>query len=528
MAQTDIDQLIDQLYVEDPKARRTAAKQLGELGKPEAIAELVNVYMKDDDPAVRKAAEDSLRIFRRVEQEMRGELGSSSGGALPKIRLVLMIALFATVLINVGLFISKSLPQSVEVTPTQADPTPRNELVKTLQDQINTFNTQAVALRLFFTNLQGMGFPALNVEANKKECTTRTSQRVEPFHLAQIDNITYPDLALVGADLDEAGLSLQQLENSLVALCGSTKDDDLTNQLNQFGGAAKLVQQVDEVKNSMLPSANDKLKKAIANPAPTVGPTFTPSPTKTPTPPPTDTPEPTSAETAVPPTAVGPTIAPTSAASATPTPLQKLSFNGLKLETLKSYKYKLTMSFDGTTNRAFKGKMTVLATRQTSPPIAKYEVNISESNIPESQFKAIAGPLYAPGALTYVALPEGVFQATLNKCQPGNAAALQDVNLSQLNDVNFTAVPPGETINGVAALHFHGEKKTGTNSEFLDSIELYITADTQVPVRIVINRTLAADRAKTATIITKLTSVLQYDLTSRNEPVEVVKPLICK
>src|SRR5437588_2230949 len=70
MSQSELDQLVDQLYVEDSKVRRNAAKRLGDSGQPEYIAELVNVYMKDSDVGVRKTAENALRQFRRMEQTM--------------------------------------------------------------------------------------------------------------------------------------------------------------------------------------------------------------------------------------------------------------------------------------------------------------------------------------------------------------------------------------------------------------------------------------------------------------------------
>src|SRR5258708_33128268 len=83
MSQLDptLDRLLDQLFDEDARTRRKAAQELGKLGNPEAIADLVNVYNKDADAGVRKAAGDALRTYRQIEQRMlnKGDAPESSG-----------------------------------------------------------------------------------------------------------------------------------------------------------------------------------------------------------------------------------------------------------------------------------------------------------------------------------------------------------------------------------------------------------------------------------------------------------------
>src|SRR5258707_11799187 len=103
MSQNELDQLLDQLSSEDVRARRSAVRQLGELRRPEAIADLVNVYMKDPDSNVRKAAGDALRVFRQMEQGPSGGGEQESQRAdltppLTKGRLALIITLAVTVL----------------------------------------------------------------------------------------------------------------------------------------------------------------------------------------------------------------------------------------------------------------------------------------------------------------------------------------------------------------------------------------------------------------------------------------------
>src|SRR5258708_10323086 len=134
MSQSELDQLVDQLYVEDPKVRRNAAKRLGESGQPEYIAELVNVYMKDSDAGVRKTAEEALRTFRRIEHNMLqgadpDEAPQRDMAPLLKgLRLILGILLVVTFFINGVMLIGRALPPPIEGKPTQPGPTARTKL----------------------------------------------------------------------------------------------------------------------------------------------------------------------------------------------------------------------------------------------------------------------------------------------------------------------------------------------------------------------------------------------------------------
>ena len=117
MSQSELDHLMDQLISEDAKVRRNAARQLGDLGRPEAIAELVNAYMKDADAGVRKAAEEALQKFRGMEQRMMsgedGEEAQQKAGPnlaplLSRLRILLGFTLFLTILVNAALAAPKA------------------------------------------------------------------------------------------------------------------------------------------------------------------------------------------------------------------------------------------------------------------------------------------------------------------------------------------------------------------------------------------------------------------------------------
>lgn len=71
MSESERDFLIGQLSgAESVAERRQAAKKLGELRDPSAIEALVNTYRdQNEDESVRRAAQNALRLYRRLQQE---------------------------------------------------------------------------------------------------------------------------------------------------------------------------------------------------------------------------------------------------------------------------------------------------------------------------------------------------------------------------------------------------------------------------------------------------------------------------
>src|SRR2546430_5573 len=151
MSQTELDQLFTQLSSEDAKARRSAAQRLGQLKQPEAISRLANVYTNDEDETVRKAAADALRTFRRMEQSDDEEVKTGlSSDTLLRIRTILLITLALTVFANVGLLVSRLLPQPGNDQPTQTAITPRDELVKAFSKRIGDARADTTLLRRIY------------------------------------------------------------------------------------------------------------------------------------------------------------------------------------------------------------------------------------------------------------------------------------------------------------------------------------------------------------------------------------------
>ncbi len=81
---SQFDELIHDLTSSDPDVRRETALKLGALRDPRAIPALVDLYNDDPDPTVRKAAERSLRVFRRMERETLA--GAGGEGRQPRAR----------------------------------------------------------------------------------------------------------------------------------------------------------------------------------------------------------------------------------------------------------------------------------------------------------------------------------------------------------------------------------------------------------------------------------------------------------
>src|SRR5258708_16861971 len=288
MSQTELDHLLDQLYAEDARTRRKAAQRLGELARPEAIAELVNVYLKDSDSSVRKAAGDSLRIFRQIEQKMMGgavgEQQSSidMSSLLSRARIVLAITLVITAMINV-VFIGMSLGKAFQSAPTptvvQTAPTARATLITAFGNRITEARAEATQLRTVFSTLQGMGLSGVKQDL----CQQLQASTLNQVELAPIDSVTYPDLLTLNDVINIPTLKLITIRNDYSLLCVIKDQTQFNNQMGQFGGAAALVATADEVANKDLVTADAALKHAIDQPAPTVGPTSTPVSTATPT-----------------------------------------------------------------------------------------------------------------------------------------------------------------------------------------------------------------------------------------------------
>jgi HEAT repeats len=562
MSQPDFDQLLRQLSAEDPQERRSAAKRLGDLRRPEAIPDLANVYSHDTDETVRKAAAESLKIFRRMEREYQLDdeprRGGPSSGALRRIRGLLTVTLVLSVLGNVALFVTRTFPNLFAPGKAgQTAPTAREQLTDSFGKRIDSARTEAGVLRGVYSDLQGLG--ARSLGANQAKCEKLQSSDVNPIELGELDGITYPDLKLVSDQLNQAVIALVPLRTNFVVLCNTKDPGEVDKQLAAQGGAAKIITAIDSINNKDLAAAQAGLRKAITNPAPTVGPTSTPTPLPTPTPAPTSTTAPATATVPATATTAGatpggptPVAVATGATPGTPTAAGTLgntiTFNGLGLQTLKNYRYLVNADGQGTfasNGRTFTLSLKFAANRQTSPLAAEYDLNITNTGsrdftaVPGTKtplMKDIADLLFLPGNWTITIVDKVYYQVNnqTGKCQGatrvGDKSPIDDIDFPELAGVTLTLQQPDEQINGVNAKHYHGEKKGGPENPVIRTFDVYLSTDNQVPVRIVETVTQPTFGAKTPapTGMTDFKMTLRYDLQAQNTPdFKILKPIAC-
>ncbi|HLY27468.1 MAG TPA: HEAT repeat domain-containing protein [Aggregatilineales bacterium] len=564
MSQTELDQLLDQLGSEDARARRTAVKRLGELGRPEAIADLVNVYMKDPDSNVRKAAGDALRIFRRMEQRLSGEgeadvqQGADLTPILSKARLALIVVLALTVLINlvfIGASIGKSLSANAP-TPTPLGPTARADLVAAFAKRINDAHDEDKALRQVFSTMQGMGQAGLDSAL----CQKLTGNTLTPVTLADIDSRTYPDLKRVNDLINAVVPKLFVLQGNYTALCALTDAQQFASKLKDFNPANQIIA-ADDINNKDLTAADAALQQAIQHPAPTVGPTATPTvpPTATtspatPTPVVSLTPTPAALTPTTPPGAATGAASGTAAAggtarataSATSALATTYNLTGLNLSALPSFTYIVQGSTSGTllTGKTFAGRLDFRVQRQETPLAAEYDVTVSEGINTLTFFKSYLGSLYVPGTSAYVIANHLIYETgtVVNPTKPGQCRALNltpdtlslfsDVSFGDLSTLNLTLAGGQSVVNSTTSVHYTGSRTTGDNNQFQQTVSVYISVDNHIPVEITITtkldpKAIQDPKVRQAVGLSNYTQSLTYDLTGQNVALDISAPSSC-
>jgi len=240
MSQSEFDQLLDQLSAGDAESRRNAAKRLGQLKRPEAIPELASVYHRDEDESVRDAAAEALRVFRRMEQQaLSGDLGEVSGGVnagawLLRLRTVLLVTLAITVLGNIGIRVSRLLPNFDSGPGIQTTPQAREVLVESFKLRIQDARAENGLLREVYTGIQGMGFQALLF--NEEKCKQLRESKLNEVKLGNKDYDTYPDLRNISDQLNLAAQKLILLRNDYTRICTITDKKQFDSELNAIQG----------------------------------------------------------------------------------------------------------------------------------------------------------------------------------------------------------------------------------------------------------------------------------------------------
>ncbi|MEP7284249.1 MAG: hypothetical protein ABI947_00615 [Chloroflexota bacterium] len=549
MSQSEVERLLDDLETAvDPKDRRKAAQRLGVLGNPETIAGLVIAYNNDSDVGVKRAAEKALRVFRRMEQKMNGiavddddSKAADSPDLVPlltRARIILVVVLVITFFINGIILIGRAIPPPASPTPTPPVVTARNEIVDAFNKRLNDARAETAALRQLFSGVQGLGMQGVKQE----QCQQLAASQLDKLDLLPVDRDTYPDLNSVNDLINIAAQKIVVMRNTYALLCATKDQKQFDDAINAQGGGAALVSRLDAITNQDILAANTALKAAIDKPGPTVGPTYTLVPTATPTLytntpipsatlPPTKTPAVTSTSNAP---------AATAAATGPATQATTYTFTGLGLDKLAQYKYavKGSSSLTTTANKILRGSLTMHVARQKDPVVAEYNVSINEGspttplfNLPtltvagDSTYVVVESVLYETGSVLTAAKFKGSCRAT--QATATSIGKLQDITLSELSGITFTAQGDISTVNNVKAAHYSATQNIGDNKELVQTIDVYVSVDKQIPVQVTISRTLDP-KVKVKGGLKDYSFSLTYDLTSQGEEaLNILMPLAC-
>lgn len=490
MPNNDLQSLAATLSESDKaSARRAAAKKLGTLRDPNAIAPLVRAYQDDEDEAVRQAAADSLRIYRAMQPSEPdpddpfadiNPAQPSDVNALPnlmRMRQLLTVGLVITVALNLVTFLFGGGAQSAEsITPTAVAPTPRQALIDLLRMRLSAVESEAPSLRQPYVDLK-VEVEDLN---SLPKCVTLPEKQLSAGTLQPVDAQTYPDLPPVQQAIDTAIGKFLALRAKYAELCAFQDVGQLQARLLTEGGASALVTQVDALLNQDLSAARLALETASARPEPTAQPTAAP-PTEQVAVQPTDpqatanTPSnpvnPTAGTVvvnpSVPAATVPPLIPPTEppvvpvvvTATLPPPPTAALTFT---MASLQRYHYRLSAEYEARepSGRPLRGALELTArVASQTPLIGRYEIGISDDPAIIAFANGwLSGPLYMPGNAFYTIVNDVLYHAGAGAL---NNALCDAQNLSLENSAPFLSLDPLRMMTQIAPAELLNELVVG-------------------------------------------------------------------
>lgn len=457
MSESERDQLIMQLSESESVAeRRQAAKRLGELRDPAAIDALVNAYLdENEDESVRRAAEQALRIYRRMQQE-RAAAADPLAAALeetPKspqrllkplaISLAVLIALNLLLVIIRGLSGARPI-ELIAVQPTPVLATSRAALIIEAQNYLDALSAEVTAFRQPLLDLQA------NVEALRRppRCGSLPESQVAPRTLLPEDARTQPDLAAIFETLNTALSKFRALRALHAELCAQTDLAVIDQRLAPEGGAAGLVAQLDGLINGEINAARLALEAArVVMPTPPVTLAANAPPTPTPLPP---TPTRLTPDVTVPfgaPTATEALLFAPTAVVIVPTvpPIANITYQGVRLAERTRFRYRLTADYEAITpqNRTARGALSLRVLAENSPiPVGRFEIGLRDDPEVGAFRDWLPERFYQQGNAFYTAL-NGVFYHTgvglppqtlcaAEPFSPANIGALATLNVDGL------------------------------------------------------------------------------------------------
>lgn len=317
MAEPAWDDLIEQLHDPNAKARRKAIRRLAAGGDPSAIPLLRNSYLQDDDDRVRLAAEKALHQFRARQEGLgRAQRSLPPDHALGRLVTALAVLLVGLLAANIGV---RALSRANGESGASAD-----RLVPAVERSVleRDLRTRLAQMREAMASLRERD--RLYRESGALACE-EAGRLLPPLELSEATRQAYQaDLTRVAAALDAALPPLHSAQARWDAMCAA----GIANMADIVRASAEL----DQVAVDLALAESDLLA-AIANPAPTFGPsptpTLAPSATLAAVPgsgnPQAQNPPPTAASTAtetpIPSPTPLPSMTPSPTPTATPTPL---------------------------------------------------------------------------------------------------------------------------------------------------------------------------------------------------------------
>lgn len=463
MSESERDLLVIQLSsAENPAERRQAARRLGELRDPTVIDALVNAYLdENEDESVRRAAEQALRLYRRMQREREADrLEQAEQAALSpqQLRKLLTISLAVLIGLNVLLALIRGLSGSAPIELIAARPSPvlvtsRAALIIEAQNYLNELSTELAAFRQLLLDLQA------NVEALRRlpRCGTPAPSQVAPRALLPEDARTQPDLASIFEMLNGALEKFRALRMLHAEICRQTDLAAIDQRLAPEGGPAGLVAQLDGLLSGDLNAARFALEVARAL-TPTAPVTAAAELPLTPTSPPDAPLAQPSLPIGTPTAAEMPPSLPTAAVTPlTVLPLANITYQGVRLSERTRFRYRLTVDYEAITpqNRTARGALSLRVLAENSPtPTGRFEIGVRDDPEVGAFRDWLPAPFYREGNAFYTAL-NGIFYHTgvglppqtlcaAEPFSPSNVSALASLNvdalISRLAPPNLLAV----------------------------------------------------------------------------------------
>lgn len=270
------------LSSKDPKVRMKAAAWLGEAGEPTAITMLMRVYKDDTDPKVRAAAQHSLGMFRKLEQELKkpdqtrvqklleditvhGKMGRRlpiSVRSLVKFEIALLIS--AILVVALASILPSLFRQSVRtgtqqndnpistIAPTMENPTApavmdkdRAALLTDLHSTLTKVTNNATTLQVQYQGMLGGG--ALDCK--------QFFDTLIPVALSPNNTRDFTDLAAIATDINNLEASFRSAKATYDRVCDNGEKVDASEFGAPMGQVVALLQSMTTTQTALTTAA---------------------------------------------------------------------------------------------------------------------------------------------------------------------------------------------------------------------------------------------------------------------------------